>query len=167
MGFDAALTGKTLCVGLLFGFVLHADGLLRRVRVGKRRHPTARRLRQAKDQPRQRESGQRKQDERRTPRQRRDVAGDGEADTRACELSRKDVSINAAALGPSKVIAHEGSDHGPAAAVTAPRATRVTSRAPKLETVALQIIAMPQREIAAPSIQVRRPDRQERRTAGL
>ena len=57
MGFDAALTGKTLCVGLLFGFVIDADGPLRRVRIGERRHPTARRLRQAKDQPRQRESG--------------------------------------------------------------------------------------------------------------
>jgi len=68
---------------------LHADGLLRRVRVGERSHATARRLRQAKDQPRQRESGQRKQDERRTPRQRRDVAGDGKAETCACQLSRR------------------------------------------------------------------------------
>ena len=45
---------------------------------------------------------------------------------------------------------------GPAAAVTAPRKRRARRSSPKLETVALQIIAAPQRTIAAPRIHVLR-----------
>jgi hypothetical protein len=45
--------------------------------------------------------------------------------------------------------------NGPALAVTAPSAIRVTSSSPTDETVALQIIAPPQRTIAAPSVLVR------------
>src|SRR4029077_17785798 len=59
VGCGAALTGKTLCGSLLFGFVLDAGGPLRRVRVGEWRHPTARRLPQATDQARQHESRER------------------------------------------------------------------------------------------------------------
>jgi hypothetical protein len=45
---------------------------------------------------------------------------------------------------------------GPAAAVTAPRNSRLRSSSPKSATVALQSIAPPQRRIAPPSVQVLR-----------
>ena len=112
-------------------------------------------------------AGSAKQDERRTPRQRRDVAGDGEADTRACELSREDVSINAAALGSGKVIAHEGSDHGAGCGRDRAEGDTRHEQSAEARNRGAQIIAMPQRRSRAPSIQVRRTRSAERRTAGL
>ena len=65
-------------------------------------------LGQTEEEPCQNECGQAEDDERRPPRERRDVAGHGEAQSGADQLAGEHVAVDAAPLGAGEVVADEG-----------------------------------------------------------
>ena len=59
----------------------------------------------------QHKCGQRERHERRSPRQRGDVTGDGEAESGAQQLAGQDVAVDLAPFGAGEVVTDEGGDH--------------------------------------------------------
>src|SRR5581483_1626358 len=91
---DSLLTCELLRGGPLAALVHRLPFRLRSFGA-ERRAAAASRLRQARDEPGERERWQGEDDERRAPRERGDVARDGEADPGAEQLAREDVAVDA------------------------------------------------------------------------
>jgi hypothetical protein len=87
----------------------------RRVLGGVREHTGAPAfgLPEPEDEPRERECGQREDDECGAPRERSDVTRHGEAEAGAEQLAREDEAVDPAALPAAEVVADEGGDHRP------------------------------------------------------